>query len=114
MRIARQRLHPRPQYSALAATGPVVDTGPALTGGIRDLLCVARHVIVPMQTILCTKFLRRFLICPVLGHWGDKRAKKLLQRSFFDRSWEQTSKEWISTCPWCQEKQYKDINSMAS
>jgi len=83
MRIVRQKLHPRRQLSALAATGPVVDTGLALTGGIHDLLCVARRVIVPMQTILCTVLLRRFLVCPVSGHWDDKRTNKLLQRSFY-------------------------------
>ena len=113
MRIARQKLHPRRQLSALAATGPVVDTGLALTGGIIDLLCVARRVIVPMQTILCTVLLRRFLVCPVSGHWGDKRTNKLLQRSFYWPELGTNVKEWISMCPQCQEKEkYMDYGKL--
>jgi hypothetical protein len=60
MRVARQKLPVAGSSQPFAATGPVVDTGPALTGGSNGLLCVAGRVIVPMQTTLRTELLRRF------------------------------------------------------
>jgi hypothetical protein len=69
------------------------------------LLCVARRVIVPMQTILCTLLLRRFLVCPCQGIGATNAPKGSCSGHSSDRSWEQTSKEWISMCPQCQEKE---------
>jgi len=84
-RIAGQLLHPCRQLDSPFAEdeGPVVDDDPALTGGIRNLLCVAGRVVVPEQASLRTELLRRFHDCPTAGHWEEKRTKELLQRAFY-------------------------------
>ena len=59
-RIVRQAFYLRWQPDlASAATGPGGDdyTVQYIPGGIRDLLCVARCVIVPAQTSLCIELL---------------------------------------------------------
>ena len=106
-RIARQALHPRRQPDlASAATGPGGDdyTVQHIPGGTRDLLCVARRVIVPAQTSLRIELLRQFHDCPTAGHWGTKRTLDLLQRHFYWPELETDVKEWVSTCPQCQGK----------
>jgi len=52
--IAGQLLHPCRQLDSPFAEdeGPVVDNDPALTGGIKILLCVAGRVVVPEQASL--------------------------------------------------------------
>lgn len=59
-RIAGQLLHPCRQLDSPFAEdeGPVVDDDPALTGGIRNLLCVAGRVVVPEQASLRAGLLR--------------------------------------------------------
>ena len=105
-RIAGQPLHSCRQLDSPFAgdEGPVVDTDPVLTGGIENLLCVAGRVVVPEQASLRTELLRRFHDCPTAGHWGEKRTKELLQRTFYWPELGTDVKEWVSTCPQCQGK----------
>jgi len=99
--IAGQLLHPCRQLDSPFAEdeGPVVDDDPALTGGIKILLCVAGRVVVPEQASLRAGLLRRFHDCPTAGHCGEKRTKELLQRAFYWPDLGTDVKEWVSTCP---------------
>jgi hypothetical protein len=68
------------------------------------LLCVARRVIVPMQTILrCCYDGSLSARCQGIG--ATNAPKGSCSGHSSDRSREQTSKEWISMCPQCQEKE---------
>ena len=79
--IAGQLLHPCRQLDSPFAEdeGPVVDDDPALTGGIKILLCVAGRVVVPEQASLRAGLLRLSNRCAL----RRKRTKELLQRAFY-------------------------------
>jgi hypothetical protein len=107
--MARQTLHPHQQPNlSLAISGPVRDDStvqPQSTpGGMHNLLCVARCVIMPKQASLCIELLHQFHDYLMARHWGTHRTLDLLQQHFYWPELEADVKEWVSTCLQCQGK----------
>jgi hypothetical protein len=106
-RVAKQALHQRRQLSDAPVDGSTIvpEVHRPTLGKVEDsLLYEAGRVVVPEQTALRHELLRRFHDCPSSGHWGEKRTKEILQRSFYWPGLGHDVKEWISTCPQCQGK----------